>query len=67
VETLGEIDHEARAEAAALGIRQFEMTSGLNDSPIFISALADLVAGAIGVDLKYLRSECGVGYAAAAD
>jgi len=67
VETLGEIDHEARAEAAALGIRQFEMTSGLNDSPIFIAALADLVAGAIGVDLKSLRSECGVGYAAAAD
>ena len=67
VETLGEIDHEARAEATALGIRQFEMTSGLNDSPIFISALADLVAGAIGVDLKYLRSERGVGCAAAAD
>ena len=28
VETLGEIDHEARAEAAALGIQQFEMTVG---------------------------------------
>ena len=67
VETLGEIDHEARAEAAALGIRQFEMTSGLNDSPTFIAALADLVAGTIGVDLKYLRSERGVGCAAAAD
>ncbi len=45
VETLGEIDHEARAEAAALGIRQFEMTSGLNDSPTFIAALAELVGG----------------------
>ena len=67
VETLGEIDHEARAEAAGLGIRQFEMTSGLNDSPTFIAALADLVAGAIGVDLKYLRTERGVGCAAAAD
>jgi ferrochelatase len=67
VETLGEIDHEARAEAAALGIRQFEMTSGLNDSPTFIAALTDLVAGAIGVDLKHLRSERGVGCAAAAD
>ena len=43
VETLGEIDHEAREEAAALGIQQFEMTSGLNDSPAFIAALADLV------------------------
>ena len=67
VETLGEIDHEARAEAAALGIRQFEMTSGLNDSPLFIAALADLVAGAIGVDLNYLRSERGTSLAAAAD
>ena len=26
------------------------MTSGLNDSPTFIAALADLVANAIGVD-----------------
>src|ERR1700691_4616677 len=30
VETLGEIDHEARAEAGKLGIKRFEMTSGLN-------------------------------------
>jgi protoporphyrin/coproporphyrin ferrochelatase len=52
VETLGEIDHEARREAAELGFRQFEMTSGLNDSPIFIAALADLVAGALGVSLN---------------
>jgi len=63
VETLGEIDHEARAEAAKLGIKRFEMTSGLNDSPAFIAALADLVATAIGVDL---RSERGVGSLAAA-
>ena len=49
VETLGEIDREARAEAAALGIRQFEMTSGLNDSPTFIAALADLVENAVGM------------------
>ena len=46
VETLGEIDHEAREEAAALGIKQFEMTAGLNDSPTFIAALADLVENA---------------------
>jgi ferrochelatase len=65
VETLGEIDHEAREEAAHLGIRQFEMTSGLNDSPTFIAALADLVGSAIGVDI---RSERGVeSLAAAAD
>jgi len=50
VETLGEIDHEARAEAAKLGIERFEMTSGLNDSPTFIAALADLVGAAIDTD-----------------
>ena len=49
VETLGEIDHEAREEAAELGIEQFEMTAGLNDSPTFIAALADLVEDALGV------------------
>jgi ferrochelatase len=43
VETLGEIDHEAREEAAELGLGQFEMTAGLNDSPKFIEALAHLV------------------------
>jgi ferrochelatase len=52
VETLGEIDHEARHEAATLGITQFEMTPGLNNSPKFIAALAELVETAIGVDLK---------------
>jgi len=50
VETLGEIEHEARAEAAALGIKRFEMTAGLNDSPLFIAALADLVMSAAGMD-----------------
>jgi ferrochelatase len=63
VETLGEIDHEARAEAAKLGIKRFEMTSGLNDSPTFIAALADLVGTAIGVGL---RSERRLGSLAAA-
>jgi protoporphyrin/coproporphyrin ferrochelatase len=48
VETLGEIDHEARAKAARLGFRQFEMTAGLNDSPKFIRALAGLVLEAAG-------------------
>jgi len=47
VETLGEIDHEAREEAAKLGITQFEMTEGLNNSPTFIAALTDLVLGAL--------------------
>jgi ferrochelatase len=43
VETLGEIDHEAREQAERLGIAQFEMVPGLNDSPRFIRALAELV------------------------
>jgi len=50
VETLGEIDHEARADAARFGIRRFEMTSGLNDSPTFIAALADMVFTAVGME-----------------
>jgi len=50
VETLGEVDHEARKEAAQLGIERFEMTSGLNDSPTFIAALAELVTSALGAN-----------------
>jgi ferrochelatase len=48
VETLGEIDHEAREQARRLGITQFEMSAGLNDSPKFISALGQLVLEAMG-------------------
>ncbi len=47
VETLGEIDHEARHEARELGIKRFEMSSGLNCSPRFIEALAGLVKKSI--------------------
>ena len=47
VETLGEIDHEGREEARRLGITHFEMSSGLNDSPKFISALGQLVLQAL--------------------
>jgi ferrochelatase len=43
VETLGEIDHEAREMARRLGITQFEMSAGLNDSPKFIRALGEIV------------------------
>jgi protoporphyrin/coproporphyrin ferrochelatase len=48
VETLGEINHEGREEARRLGISQFEMSAGLNDSPKFILALAQLVQEALG-------------------
>jgi protoporphyrin/coproporphyrin ferrochelatase len=47
VETLYEIDIEARELAGKLGIRQFEVMPALNDSPTFIRALADLVTEAL--------------------
>jgi protoporphyrin/coproporphyrin ferrochelatase len=43
VETLSEINIEAREFASGLGITQFEVMPALNDSPKFIQALADLV------------------------
>jgi ferrochelatase len=49
VETLGEIDHEAREKARRLGITQFEMSAGLNDSPKFIRALGRIVMETLGV------------------
>ena len=52
VETLGEIDHDAREKARGLGITQFEMSAGLNDSPKFISALARLVQDALGEEVQ---------------
>ena len=52
VETLGEIDHEAREEARRLGIERFEMSAGLNDSPKFISALGELVLEALGENVR---------------
>jgi len=47
VETLGEIDHEARHLAQQLGFTQFEMSAGLNDSPKFIQALGQMVQDAL--------------------
>jgi protoporphyrin/coproporphyrin ferrochelatase len=47
VETLGEINHEAREQAEHLGFTQFEMSEGLNDSPKFIGALVQLVQEAL--------------------
>jgi ferrochelatase len=43
IETLHEINIEARAQARALGIEEFTMMPALNDSPKFIAALAELV------------------------
>ena len=49
VETLYEINIEAREQAETVGLRQFEVMEGLNDSPRFITALADLVLSKVGV------------------
>ena len=48
IETLFEINMEAREEAGKLGVEQFEMMPAVGDSPTFIRALADLVLRAIG-------------------
>ena len=48
VETLGEIDHEAREQAQRLGFTQFEMSAGLNDSSRFIAALSQIVQETMG-------------------
>jgi ferrochelatase len=47
VETLHEIDIEHRAEAHSLGIQDYRMMPGLNDSQRFIAILAQLVRGRI--------------------
>ena len=43
VETLHEIDIEHRAQAMALGIKEYRMAPGLNDAPRFIGVLSELV------------------------
>jgi len=49
IETLHEINIEARAEAKKVGIGIFRMMPAVGDSPIFIAALKDLVLRAVGV------------------
>jgi ferrochelatase len=49
VETLHEINIEAREQAASLGVTDFHMTAGLNDSPFLIRSLADLVLRTVGI------------------
>jgi len=48
VETLHEIEIEHREQARGLGIEDFRMVPGLNDSPAFITALAGLVRARVG-------------------
>ena len=56
VETLGEIDHEARELAARLGFTQFEMSAGLNDSPTFIRGLGQIVLETLEVSSRRMLS-----------
>ncbi|HXX43285.1 MAG TPA: ferrochelatase [Candidatus Acidoferrales bacterium] len=48
IETLHEINIEAREHAESLGVHDFHMMPALNDSPLLIRALADLVLRAVG-------------------
>ncbi len=50
IETLHEINIEAREEAEKLGIERFRMMPAVGDSPLFIAALKDLVLRAVGIE-----------------
>ncbi len=50
IETLHEINIEARIEANKLGIERFRMMPAVGDSPLFIGALKELVLGALGIE-----------------
>ncbi|CAN5392471.1 ferrochelatase [soil metagenome] len=52
LETLFELGIEYRRQAVEKGVRQYEVTEGLNDSPLFIEALAELVFRKAGKDQK---------------
>lgn len=49
IETLHEINIEARAEAKKFGVEVFRMMPAVGDSPLFIAALKDLVLQAVGL------------------
>src|SRR6202035_5465444 len=50
IETLHEINIEARTEARKVGINTFRMMPAVGDSPLFVAALKDLVLRAVGID-----------------
>jgi protoporphyrin/coproporphyrin ferrochelatase len=52
IETLHEINIEAREQAHHLGVEQFEMMPAVGDSPTFISALADIVLRSLSENSK---------------
>jgi protoporphyrin/coproporphyrin ferrochelatase len=52
IETLHEINIEAREEAEKLGVKTFRMMPAVGDSPLFIGALTDLVLRAVGIEAR---------------
>ncbi len=52
IETLHEINIEARIEAKKFGIQTFRMMPAVGDSPLFIAALKDLVLQAVGIEAE---------------
>ena len=50
LETLFELGIEYRRQAIEKGVERYEVTEGLNDSPLFIEALAELVLEKLGMD-----------------
>jgi ferrochelatase len=60
IETLHEINIEAREEAEALGVKTFRMMPAVGDSPLFVAALEDLVLQAVGMSRSpaAARAQC---------
>jgi len=52
IETLHEINIEAREDAKKLGITPFRMMPAVGDSPLFIAALKELVLQAVGLETE---------------
>ena len=52
IETLHEINIEARADAERAAVEKFRMMPAVGDSPLFIAALKDLVLRAVGVKVE---------------
>jgi protoporphyrin/coproporphyrin ferrochelatase len=50
IETLHEINIEARDDAKKLGVERFRMMPAVGDSPLFIGALKELVLQAVGIE-----------------
>ena len=60
LETLFELGIEYRRVAMAAGVEQYEVTTGLNDSPIFIRALSELVLTHLGRETEQQASGASV-------